>query len=334
MPEKSTIVVTTVSTPTDPLIRLAHGAKNNGCQLLIIGDEQSPSDFSLQGGDFYSVNRQKDSGLNFAALCPLRSYARKNIGYLLAMRAAAEIITETDDDNVPYDSFWYPRRRFQKVRFVSNSGWLNVYRYFSHDRIWPRGLPLTRIQNAGPDYEALPMQEVDCPIQQGLVDGNPDVDAIYRLVLDLPRYFEKQRSVALGPGTWCPLNSQNTTWFRVAFPLLYLPAYCSFRMTDILRSFVAQRIAWENNWALFYHGPTLLQERNSHNLMRDFADEVPGYLNNERICEELAKLSIQAGTDRITQNLEQCYDRLVAIGAVQYNELELLNSWIEDLRNI
>ena len=55
------------------------------------------------------------------------------------------------------------------------------------------------------------------------------------------------------------------------YPLLYLPAYCSFRMTDIWRSFVAQRIAWENGWRLLFHGPTMEQERNVHDLMKDFA---------------------------------------------------------------
>lgn len=332
MPKKQTIVVTTVSAPTAPLVRLAEGARNQACQLLIIGDEQSPTEFRLNGSDFYSVTRQLETGFRFATMCPVRTYARKNIGYLLAIRGGAETIIETDDDNAPYDSFWNPRQRFHKVRFVNALGWLNVYKYFSEDRIWPRGLPLSRIQNAGPSYEELNLLELDCPIQQGLVDGNPDVDAIYRLVLELPRFFVKQRRVALGPGTWCPFNSQNTSWFRVAFPLLYLPVSCSFRMTDILRSFVAQRIAWENNWALLYQGPTLVQDRNSHNLMKDFADEIPAYLNAERICEELAKLPLQAGAERITQNLQCCYERLTAIEAVQHKELELLDAWIEDLK--
>ena len=48
-------------------------------------------------------------------------------------------------------------------------------------------------------------------------------------------------------------------------------------MTDIWRSFVAQRILQENDWAVLFHAPTVSQERNEHDLMRDFADEVPGY---------------------------------------------------------
>ncbi|MHC4265647.1 MAG: STELLO glycosyltransferase family protein, partial [Planctomycetota bacterium] len=67
-------------------------------------------------------------------------------------------------------------------------------------------------------------------------DDNPDVDAVYRLTQRLPLTFRKDRRLALGNGSKCPFNSQNTTWFPDAYPLLYLPAYCSFRMTDIWRS--------------------------------------------------------------------------------------------------
>ena len=122
------------------------------------------------------------------------------------------------------------------------------------------------------------------PIQQGLANQNPDVDAIYRLVLPLPLDFVEAAPVALGKGAWCPFNSQNTTWWSEAFPLLYLPFHCSFRMTDIWRSFVAQRIAWENGWSILFHNATVFQERNEHSLIRDFEEEIPGYLNNRAMA--------------------------------------------------
>ena len=127
-----------------------------------------------------------------------------------------------------------------------------MYRYFSDANIWPRGLPLDAINDEIPEWAQLPEMQADCPIQQGMADENPDVDAVYRLVLSLPINFRRDRRIALGRGAWCPFNSQNTTWFREAFPLLYLPAYCSFRMTDIWRSFIAQRIAWECGWSVLF----------------------------------------------------------------------------------
>ena len=143
--------------------------------------------------------------------------------------------------------------------------------------------------------------------------------------------FRRDRRLALGRGSWCPFNSQNTIWFAEAFPLLYLPAYCSFRMTDIWRSFVAQRIAWENGWTILFHSPTVHQERNPHALMTDFADEIPGYLNNARIAARLDALPLNAGPAAIPENLRRCYRALADLEVVDKAELPLLDAWLADL---
>lgn len=303
-------------------------------RFILIGDTKSPSDFSLDACAFFDVSAQFESGLAFARLCPTRHYARKNVGYLLAIRDGAQLIVETDDDNAPLDSFFAERVRRQRVHVASTADWLNVYRYFSDARIWPRGLPLERINSDLPPFDGLPAAEADCPIQQGLANANPDVDAIYRLVLPLPQDFRADRRVALAPGTWCPFNSQNTTWWPDAYPLLYLPAYCSFRMTDIWRSFVAQRIAGANGWHVLFHEPTVWQDRNKHDLMRDFADELPGYLNNERIRRTLCDLPIAPGKWAIADNLRLCYQALVKLDLIGEGELPLLEAWLGDLAAI
>jgi hypothetical protein len=334
MNDKIALVVTSIASPNAALQTIASGCLEHGFDFFLIGDEASPPVFELEGCRFYGMAEQRQLPLRFALKCPTRHYARKNIGYLVAMRERATVIIETDDDNHPIKKFWDARTRRQRVPLVSNAGWVNVYRYFTDANIWPRGLPLDKIQTAIPALESLAEEEVDCPIQQGLADENPDVDAIYRLALPLPQSFRKGVSLALGGGSWSPFNSQNTTWWRDAFPLLYLPAYCSFRMTDIWRSFVAQRIAWANDWGILFHEPTVWQERNEHNLMRDFKDEVPGYLNNSAICEALFKLSIQPGLDKLNDNLRVCYEELVRMGLIGAEELALLEAWIADIEEL
>jgi hypothetical protein len=195
----------------------------------------------------------------------------------------------------------------------------------------PRGLPLDAVHLPNTQLTRLTTDEVDCPIQQGLTDGDPDVDAIYRMLLPLPQSFRTDVRVALGPNSWSPFNSQNTTWWRDAFPLLYLPAYCSFRMTDIWRSFVVQRIAWENGWSVLFHEATLLQQRNQHNLMTDFEEEIPGYRHNRRIGSALAALRLKRGIAHLGDNLRICYDRLVEMELIDRRELLLLDCWLDDL---
>jgi hypothetical protein len=102
-------------------------------------------------------------------------------------------------------------------------------------------------------------------------------------------------------------------------------------MTDIWRSFIAQRIAWANNWGVLFHEPTVWQERNEHNLMHNFRDEVPGYLYNREICVALENLSLQTGVERIDDNLRLCYGKLVSLGIMDPKELALLEAWLEDL---
>ena len=154
------------------------------------------------------------------------------------------------------------------------------------------------------------------------------------MILPLPQNFRRDRRIALSKNSWCPFNSQNTTWWRDAFPLLYLPAYCSFRMTDIWRSFVAQRIAWENNWSILFHEPTVWQERNEHNLMQDFEQEISGYLHNRQLCESLQNLNLKPGREGLADNMRICYEKLASLSILDPKELELLEMWLADLASI
>lgn len=326
------LVVTSIAGPNEILTALARGCQQHGYRFIVIGDVPSPKDFQLAGCAFFSLEDQQKTGLQLATLAPTRHYARKNLGYLLAQRAGAQLILETDDDNIPEESFWQARARTQSCALVSDRGWVNVYRYFSEAMLWPRGFPLEHVQDDPKPRASLTTADVDCPIQQGLVNENPDVDAIYRLVSTLPQAFAAGEPVALAPGSWCPFNSQNTAWWRDAFPLLYLPAFCSFRMTDIWRSFVAQRIAWANDWSVLFHAANVWQERNEHNLMRDFRDEVPGYLHNKEIGDALGNLQVRAGVEQLGENLLICYEQLVRMELIDAKELDLINAWSEDLQ--
>lgn len=326
------VVLTSIAPPNEVMRRIAADCARLGMRFYVIGDTKSPADFHLDGCDYYGVDDQVATGLAFAEICPTRHYARKNVGYLLAMREGIDFIVETDDDNMPSDAFYQPLPRELDAPRLSGCGWVNVYRYYTDALIWPRGLPLDAINDPLPPLGG--PERVHAPIQQGLADDNPDVDAIYRLTLPLPFSFERKLRLALADGAWCPYNSQNTIHYREAFPLLYLPAHCSFRMTDIWRSFVAQRIAWANGWTVLFREATVVQYRNDHDLMRDFEDEVSGYLGNRRIGRLLADLPIKGGVANIPDDMRTCYAALVADGFVGGEEPPLLEAFLDDMARI
>jgi hypothetical protein len=334
MNASSAIVITSIAASDNPVLQdFARKCKEKNIPFIVIGDRPSPPDFHLDGCSFYSLQQQRDLDYKISRLLPERHYARKNIGYLLAIkRHNAAIIIETDDDNYATDEFWENRNRSVYAHRIDETGWTNIYSYFTRHRIWPRGFALECLQNDIPPLSRFPVAEVSCPIQQGLANGNPDVDGIYRLILPLPLSFENTPSIALGKNAWCPFNSQNTTWFKETFPLLYLPSSCSFRMTDIWRSFIAHRIASENGWHLLFHPPTVNQERNAHNLMADFSDEISGYVNNFRIVETLEKLELKKGEERLGENLLACYEALIRLSLINKNEIPLAEAWLHDLR--
>jgi hypothetical protein len=175
---------------------------------------------------------------------------------------------------------------------------------------------------------------VNSPIQQGLADGSPDVDAIWRLVLDKLFRFKPGASVALMSGVWCPFNSQSTWWWPEAYPLMYLPSFCTFRMTDIWRSFVAQRCLWALGGVVAFHAAEATQKRNAHNLMRDFQDEVPGYMANNQIALLLEEQTLESGPGAVGANLLKCYETLVQHEIMPRKELALVKAWLGDIKKI
>ena len=326
----SYLVITSVATADHRVLReYSTQTGKHGRGLIVIGDKKSPLDFALPGCDFYSIERQKGLSFSLPSLLPTDHYSRKNVGYLVAAQSGADVIIETDDDNLPYKEFWEERILHHNGLMYENPGWVNAYRHFTGANIWPRGFALDCVQEQTPS--PIKRVNVSCPIQQGLADENPDVDAIYRLTLPLPITFNNVEAIALGRGTVCPFNSQNTTWFRDAFPVLYLPSFCSFRMTDIWRSFVAQRVAWECGWHVLFHKSTVWQERNNHNLLKDFQDEIQGYLHNGKIVEVLSDLTLRPGKEHIFENMKACYSSIIDMDLIDPAEMQFLDAWCADL---
>jgi len=169
---------------------------------------------------------------------------------------------------------------------------------------------------------------VQVGIWQGLADGDPDVDAIYRLTINEPCKFDSRDPIALAKGTWSPFNSQNTFFRRELFPLLYLPVSVSFRFTDILRSFVAQPIMWEMGYVLGVSNASVFQDRNFHDYLADFSSEVPMYELSDKLTGALTESQKTEGS--ILDRLWRGYDCLAGQKVVTADEMRAVDAWIKD----
>jgi hypothetical protein len=328
-------VVTTVQSPTPGVLAIAQHLSAE-FQFLVIGDRKTPSPWLASGVEFISLSDQQGLRFQAATAIPEDSYSRKMLGYLLAFESGCQWIRETDDDNLPYDSFFSLPPSVINARVpLPISDWVNIYTYFSDRFVWPRGFPLERLHDPGrlssPCVTTAPVQQP--LILQSLADGDPDVDAIFRLTTpdQDPIEFDRSEPLLVPPGAWSPFNSQATTWHRDLLPLMYLPSTCSFRMTDIWRSFIAQRLLPSLAGSLVVTSPDVFQARNEHDLMRDFRDEIEGYVGYESLVQTLTAAAIIGTRDSLVEDMRIIYRDLAAKSFFTVAELSILDTWLHDV---
>jgi hypothetical protein len=325
------IVMTTINPPATAVEKVSRLCRDKGWSAVVIGDTRTPKGWHADGIDYLDVATQKKTFGDLADAIPYRHYSRKNLGFLYAVERGASLILEMDDDNIPYDHFGEGISEVVTAgaRVVEGAEWVNIYRHFlppAAPTIWPRGLPLDAIHVSG-DISTLEREQI-CPVQQYLADHDPDVDAIYRLIHSGPLSFEAGASpVVLGEGVWVPFNAQNTLFFAEAFALTYLPCHVSFRMTDIWRSFVALAALSVHGRSVSFHTATVDQQRNVHDLMRDFEDEVPGYINNRRIGERLREAARNLKPAAMTETALLLWRVMIDEGFVPESEWPIVTSW-------
>ena len=301
-----------------------------GLPVVVIGDHKTPREWRCPGVEFIDVDRQSSLTYRVLDRLPFNHYSRKLIGYLVAWGRGANVIVDADDDNVPSAGWAVPAFDARHDVTPANLGFVNVYRSFTDQFIWPRGFPLRRVlaPDAAINDDTVARNEVQVGVWQGLADGDPDVDAIFRLTRGERCVFRARPPLVLDCGTLSPFNSQNTFFRSELFPLLYLPATVRFRFTDILRGLVAQPIMWNAGYRLGVVAANVTQDRNPHDLLDDFESELDCYLLPERIVAVVGD-AVRSGAD-IAGNLLFAYEALVRERIVPAAELPLVEAWITD----
>ena len=113
------LIITSIADQNHPVLRqFAKETQKRGIEFITIGDSKSPRDFDLDGCDFYSLEKQQKLNFKLAKMLPEKHYSRKNLGYLIAASKAAEVIVETDDDNLPLEDFWNSPQRQVKAHLL------------------------------------------------------------------------------------------------------------------------------------------------------------------------------------------------------------------------
>jgi hypothetical protein len=331
--KKISLVITSINKPKLVIKKYYSMCDKLGIKFIIIGDKKTPP--YPKKYNFYNIKFQKKFNFVLNKSLPLNSYSRKNIGYLIAMKNSSKIITETDDDNYPKNSFFDNLELEKNISLLSGPKWINIFKIFNkknNEIIWPRGFPLDEITQSNKVKSKKLL--ITSPIQQRMCDGNPDVDAIFRLTKNDKFYTFKKNNYALDNKSICPFNSQNTVWHEECFPLMYLPSYCTMRATDIWRGFVALRVLKNYNWNLSFLKSTVIQKRNVHDLLDDFNLEYPVYKNAKIFNDTLGQIKLSNKRDDMLINIFKCYKELIKDKIIDKKELDLVNKWLLDISRI
>lgn len=281
-------VCTSINPNSDFTLRNIKKFEDKGFPSFIVLDRKNRN--SLESP---FINFRDEPQSEYERVCAWDSYARKNIGFIRASRTCDHIF-ETDDDNLLQADVASLNTEWEEE--VTSKSFSDVTNIFSliydvgDDLIWARGLPLAcRENNDFSSTEALSTVGV----RQYLVQGNPDVDAIFRLVKGKNTHYDvKDDLLPLKIyNTYHPFNSQGTLWPKKNLSLAYLPATCEFRMTDIWRGYAAQHIMYAHGECVSFEQSALYQERNEHDIAVDFFGEYEGYKNAPKVLEILSSIS-------------------------------------------
>ena len=218
---------------------------------------------------------------------------------------------------------------------ITTNNTYNPYPHFGQSSMWPRGYPL---ENIGlPLTRSYELCSVNMPvIQQGLVNGHPDVDALFRMTRQQAgvdtrlKFDDAAPAVILPHGVYAPFNAQNTFYTRSAFWSLFLFTTVTDRETDIYRAYWAQRLLRLTGYNVAFLPPTSQQIRNAwHTHIKDARDEARLYAHMGKFVDYLDKWVCTRVF--FFDCMTELTDALVIRGFIENRDAKLMSAWVDDL---
>ena len=356
-------VVTTIFEVSESVRRQV---KLRGWCLVVVADKKSPKTYDTgwmagEGNDAV-VYLTPDNQTNldkftkhFVDALPWNHFGRKNVGYLYAIMHGAKIIWDFDDDNAL--KFWIPgaapsgapsldaaipngEEQSVSVLEPKDHNWptYNPYPALGAPTLpsWPRGLPLDDIKV--PNCSNTPLHTIrvkssSIAVLQSLAEYQPDVDAIFRLTMPIPFFFNRPKEdkhLMIPKGCLTPYNAQATLHFRAGFFALFLPVTVAGRVSDIWRSYIAQRLFWDVGLQVgFIARPLVVQDRNVHNYIGDLGSEWDLYTKGRQLMKFLENWKSSGRT--IVERTEELCVALYEREYIEYHDVELIQMWLRAL---
>lgn len=238
---------------------------------------------------------------------PPNSTTRRNFALLRALAQRPDVLVTIDDDNFPYVDTWLlgvktllSGEGHHRPVLRSESGWWNAGN-LCDPKVVHRGYPRTHWTSV--DDSQLIAKIDDRYAKIGVVAslwyGDPDINAVERMFSD-PEVRNVKGSCVLEVGTWCPFDSQSTAVHGdIAHMMFMWPGVG--RYDDIWSSYLMRAVMDVTGWFITYGTPSVRQDRNPHNLIKDLREELYGYEYTEEFTDLLRVLvneAVKLGFDK------------------------------------
>lgn len=277
---KKVIVTTTINSPTEAIEKFQ---ALPDWELVVIGDKKTPKDYRLDRCVYVSPEEQEKYDKELSDAIGWNCIQRRSFGLLWAHDMKADIVAVVDDDNIPYDDWG-------KDLMVGEGVEVNYYQTdlpafdpvgaTNEKMLWHRGYPLQLVSKR--DYSKKEKKMVKVDIQADFWNGDPDIDAICRME-HAPECDFDPSLFPIASNKMSPFNSQNT-FIRGALLKDYFLFPHIGRMDDIWASYYVEA----KGYKVVYGKPSVYQDRNEHDLVRDMKQEYLGYENNLNLVRDLA----------------------------------------------
>ena len=330
---KWVVLTLTTSSPTATVHCLLSNLIADWC-VLVVGDDKSPDELSLNSNRFIYLSMSKQSSLPFEVVgkTPKHSICRKNIGYLYAIMNGAKVILDLDSDSIPIplEGTYLPIEE-QKAPFIRpvleedmkipvstrkeppKHSESIVWNPYQSDTARPRGFPI--------DYKQLSIKNTysvttkTCyPIIQHFLDSNTSKHA--------------STKVALPHAVFAPYDTRSTVHLHEAFWSLLLPKTVG---SDVWRSYIAQSLLYliPDACVMF----TSLAVYHQQNHLNNHDDRNPE--NPNITCELLNSLRyLPLRFDTFEDALSLIYGHLHKEGILDLDDVEYVRAWIRDLKGV
>jgi len=273
---KKVIVTTTINPITKALEKFIAMKDWN---IIVVGDKKTPHDAysGIDGLTYLHPDEQEQRWPTLSNLIQFNCIQRRNFGFLAAYEMGADIVATVDDDNIPYDDWGQDLIAGTLTEvdiFSCENSIFDPLSVTNQKQLWHRGYPWELIKTKN-HVQYLGRQKVYVDIQAGLWDGDPDIDAVERIIFSPMVHFENV-SPYHAVNKMTVFNSQNTFITRRCLQHYMMIPFVG-RMDDIWGSYILQDQLKPN---IVFSRASVYQERNLQCLFKNMNNELHGYTNN------------------------------------------------------